>query len=125
MFNIQSDVISLLSDLQILNKVDSICFCNLIHKKFLQGLSVCWSVLQGLCFRSPATPTKSLLSSGDAPSSKDLSDPEVLARIGNRAVKTVNKPTSKYFIILRGKLCRQTKTRLESDYFDGQPQKRK
>ena len=28
---------------------------------------------------------------------QDLSDPEVLARIGNRAVKTVNKPSSEYF----------------------------
>ena len=27
---------------------------------------------------------------------QDLSDPEVLARIGNRAVKTVNKPSSEY-----------------------------
>ena len=30
---------------------------------------------------------------------QDLSDPEVLARIGNRAVKTVNKPSSEYFLI--------------------------
>ena len=28
---------------------------------------------------------------------QDLSDPEVLARIGNRAVKTVNKPSSECF----------------------------
>ena len=27
---------------------------------------------------------------------KDLSDPEVAARIGNRAVKTVNKPSSEF-----------------------------
>ena len=48
-------------------------------------------------FRSPATP------SGDiASGSYSLSDPEVLARIGNRAVKTVNKSNSKfYFIILQ------------------------
>ena len=28
---------------------------------------------------------------------QDLSDPEVIARIGNRAVKTVNKPSSECF----------------------------
>ena len=42
----------------------------------------------GFCPRSPATPTKEW-------SAQELADPEVLARIGNRAIKTVNKPSSK------------------------------
>ena len=42
--------------------------------------------------RSPGTPSKSLPGEGGA---VDLADPEVLALIGNRAVKTVNKPSSK------------------------------
>ena len=49
--------------------------------------------------RSPATPTKSLrgdLSPGTGSGSVNLSDPEVMARIGNRAIKTVQKPSSKY-----------------------------
>ena len=32
----------------------------------------------------------------DSADVQDLSDPEVAARIGNRAVKTVNKPSSKF-----------------------------
>lgn len=51
---------------------------------------------RGLAPRSPATPTK--FSPVDAPSANfgnsgnyDLTDPEILARIGNRAIKTVNK----------------------------------
>merc|ERR1719412_388049 len=40
--------------------------------------------------RSPGTPSKSLPGDGGA---VDLADPEVLALIGNRAVKTVNKPS--------------------------------
>lgn len=46
--------------------------------------------------RSPATPTKSLrgdLSPGTGSGSVNLSDPEVMARIGNRAIKTVQKPS--------------------------------
>jgi len=49
-------------------------------------------------FRSPATPTKSL--------PVDLNDPEILARIGNRQIKTVNKPT---------RLCDHCQTALTDD----------
>ena len=43
--------------------------------------------------RSPATPTKSF---EGASGSYSLSDPEVMARIGNRAIKTVQKSNSEY-----------------------------
>ena len=43
--------------------------------------------------RSPATPTKSF---EGASGSYNLSDPEVMARIGNRAIKTVQKSNSEY-----------------------------
>ena len=40
---------------------------------------------------------------------QDLSDPEVAARIGNRAVKTVNKPSSEFH-------CLQTKNKPSGKY---------
>ena len=48
-----------------------------------------------VCCRLASTPTKASPSDG----SYDLNDPEVLARIGNRVVKTVNKSNSEYLWI--------------------------
>ena len=36
---------------------------------------------------------------------QDLSDPEILARIGNRAVKTVNKPSSEFTSLSSLHMC--------------------
>ena len=59
--------------------------------------------------RSPATPTKGLrgdLSPGSG--SINLSDPEVMARIGNRAIKTVQKSNSESsWIYLQTSLLRR------------------
>ena len=76
----------------------------MVHKKtrgFDHSIGLCGCVgltSDTVICRSPATPTKSLPGDGTV-HSKDLSDPDVLASIGNRAVKTVSKPASKHFII--------------------------